>query len=645
VSTSRSWPTVTCTACGATGPGRAGRCRRCYARARHTPRVCVGCHQLRRHLAAGRCARCYRLSRTRPQRCTACQEVRPIHFGDRCERCKQRARLHLGCCQRCRQQARLSGRYCRACLEQAAERTGSCADCLCWTGLLGGRCRPCRLFRWKHDLGGCPSCGRRVPLGTTGRCRLCLTTSRATGTIPTLRSGIQLFGLVGTPARVPPPRPLVQPPSRPAAGPGLGQLRLPRAPAASAPARPGPRPTQRPRPRLVNRVRDHHEELDAALVGYGQARGWSPETLRRVRHSLVVLLASQPPLTSTSPLDAAVVRQFLIDRHLTALRVIEFLTDQGLVRGNEHAILDHWLARRLAPLPVQLRAEVQTWVEVLRGRGPRPGRPRKAATIQGYLRALQPALADWSVRYQSLRQVTSDDITDQLQRLTGPTRLLVAAVMRSLFKTLKTRRVSFTNPTAGLELHRQPPPPALTLDPTRRAGLLDQLHRPDQRLIVLLAGVHALRPHQIRVLALDDVDLTAGTLVVGGRRRRLDALTLAELGAWLKLRRARWPASANPYLLVNQSTAGGLTPVTRGYVQQVFAQLGLTAQDLRADRLLAEVQATGGDPLKLTEFFGISDPTAIRYCLELDPLDQANQPRQHREFAELTATDPPNSLQ
>jgi hypothetical protein len=444
---------------------------------------------------------------------------------------------------------------------------------------------------------------------------------------------------------VQPPRPQVEPPSRPATGPGLGQLRLPRAPVAAAPARPGPRPTQRPKPRLAGRVRDHHQELDAALVGYGQARGWSPETLRRVRHSLVVLLTSQPPLTSTSPLDATAVRQFLIERHLTALRVIEFLTDQGLVRGNQHATFDRWLARRLEPLPGQLRAEVQTWVEVLGGRGPRPGRPRKAATIQGYLRALQPALADWSARYQSLRQVTSDDVTDQLQPLTGPTRLLVAAVMRSLFKTLKTRRVSFTNPTAGLELHRQPPPPALALDPTRRAGLLDQHHRPDQRLIVLLAGVHALRPHQIRVLALDDVDLTAGRLLAGGRPRRLDTLTLAELGAWLELRRTRWPASANPYLLVNQSTAGGCTPVTRGYVQQVFGRLGLTAQDLRVDRLLAEVQATGGDPLKLTEFFGVSDPTAIRYCLELDPLDQANQPRQHREFAELTTTDPPDSLQ
>jgi integrase len=378
---------------------------------------------------------------------------------------------------------------------------------------------------------------------------------------------------------------------------------------------------------LVDRVRERqHQDLNAALVGYGQARGWSADTLRRVRRSLMVLLASQPPLTQTSPLDAGVVRQFLLERRLTALRVVEFLVDQGLVARNQHAAFDRWLEGRLEPLPAQLRGEVQTWTEALRGRGPRAGRPRKTATIQGYLRALEPALADWSTRYQSLRQVTRDDVTDQLEPHTGPTRRLVLAVMRSLFKALKTQRVLFTNPTAGLQLHREPPPPALSLDPARRAGLLDQLHRPDARLILLLAGVHALRPHQIRVLALDDVDLAAGTLLVGGRSRRLDALTLEELHAWLELRRGRWPASANPYLLVNQSTAGGLTPVTRGYVQEVFGRLDLTAEDLRIDRLLAEVQATNGDPLKLTRLFGITDTTAIRYCLELGPLDQTIGP-------------------
>ena len=427
-----------------------------------------------------------------------------------------------------------------------------------------------------------------------------------------------MFGLVGIPARVPPPRPGGRAASRPAAGPGLGQLRLPRAPATSVPTRPGPRPTQRPKPRLINRGR-RHEELDGALVGYGQARGWSPETLRRVRHSLVVLLASQPPLTSTSPLDAAVVRQFLIDRHLTALRVIEFLTDQGLVRGDEHATLDRWLARRLAPLPVRLRAEVQTWVEVLRGRGPRPGRPRKAATIQGYLRALEPALADWSARYQSLRQVTSDDITDQLQRLTGPTRLLVAAAIVAVQDPQDPpgelhqphRRAGAAPPAATTGAWAGPDPPCRPARPTPP---------PDQRLIVLLAGVHALRPHQIRVLALDDVDLAAGTLVAGGPRR-LDALTLAELGAWLSFAVPAGPPAPTPACWSTRAPPAG-SPRSPA---AMFSRCSVNwASPPRPARGPAAGRGPGHRwrPLKLTEFFGSATRPRSAIASELDPLDQ-----------------------
>jgi hypothetical protein len=49
---------------------------------------------------------------------------------------------------------------------------------------------------------------------------------------------------------------------------------------------------------------------------------------------------------------------------------------------------------------------------------------------------------------------------------------------------------------------------------------------------------------------------------------------------------------------------------------------GTTAAGLRADRLLDEAQATGGDPLRLTHLFGISDPAAIGYCAELGPADR-----------------------
>jgi integrase len=374
-------------------------------------------------------------------------------------------------------------------------------------------------------------------------------------------------------------------------------------------------------PRLEQRLPTNQQrQLLAELTGYGQARGWAPATMGRARRSLTVLLSSHPTLTHGA-VDAATVRAFLVQRRLVALRVVEFLVDQGLVGVHEHAVLDRWLARRLQPLAAPIRVEVGTWVDVLRGRGARAGRPRKAATIQGYLRALQPALTDWSVRYQSLRQVTAQDVTAQLDGVSGPTRLLVLAAMRSLFATLKAQRVLFANPTAGLLGRHQIPAPALGLDQAVRAGLLGRLQRPDERLIVLLAGVHALRSAQICTLGLDAVDLAGGTLLVDGRPRRLDSLTRGQLRAWLGLRRQQWPASANPHLLVNHSTAGGIKPVRRSWVHEVFQRLGTTAHQLRVDRLLAEVQATGGDPLTLARLFGLSEPTALRYCAELDPLE------------------------
>jgi hypothetical protein len=135
--------------------------------------------------------------------------------------------------------------------------------------------------------------------------------------------------------------------------------------------------------------------------------------------------------------------------------------------------------------------------------------------------------------------------------------------MRSLFTTLKTRRVLFTNPAAPLAGHALQPPPVLPLDDTRRARLLGTLDEPGQRLIVLLAGVHALRPSQICALTLDAVGHGADALHIRGKARPLDQLTTRHLRAWLRTGHARWPATANPYLLMNLSTAGGIKPVSR----------------------------------------------------------------------------------
>jgi integrase len=563
-----SWPVVTCTACGVTGPGRAkpGLCRRCYARARHPVRPCDGCGQVRRQLAAGLCARCYRRSRTRLVVCPDCGTERPVWFAGRCERCKRRAAAKSGACRECgKQVARLWSGRCRSCDAKSREVTGACRDCGDLTRISGGLCKACRLFRWAHPAGTCPWCGRQQPIGAAGACRSCQLAARAARR---LRKHV----------RAPRPRPV-------------------------------PRPSAAADPPLLD-----------ALISYGQARGWAPGTLRQACRAVTAVPASREQL-GEPPWQAARLRQFLSQRRLVALRAVEFLTDQGLARATPQAAFDQWLAARLAVLPAPVAAEVRMWAETLRGRGPRAGHARQASTIQGYLRILQTPLASWAARYESLRQVTTDDLTAELAPLTGATRLLALSAMRSLFKTLKARRVLFTNPAAPLTGRRIQPPPVLPLDDTQRSRLLGRLHDPAERLIVLLAGVHALRPSDICALTLDDADPAAGALLVSGRARPLDRLTAGQLRAWLQARHARWPATANPHLLINQSTAGGLEPVHRGYIQASLRRAGITAKDLRADRLHDEAHASGGDPLRLAHLFGISDAAAIRYCTEIGRID------------------------
>ena len=651
--TAARWPVITCTVCGSTGPGRrkAGLCKRCYARAWRQARPCASCGQDRPHLAAGLCARCYRLSRTRLVICPDCGELRPVHFTDRCERCKRRAAARAGTCKDCgKQVARLWSGRCRSCDAKSREITGACRDCGDLTKLESGLCKACRLFRWAHPAGTCPWCGRQQPIGAAGACRSCQLAARAARAL-------------GKRARARRPR-VVLPPavrtrqitgacadcgdltwlsgrwceacrgfrrSHPAGTcPWCGRQQ----PIGAAGACRSCQAAARAARALCRQARASRRPpppspatgppLDA-LISYGQARGWAPDTLRHACHAVIAVLASRAEL-GEPPWDAARLRQFLNQRNLVALRAVEFFTDQGLARGNPQAVFEEWLAARLAALPAPFAAEVRTWTEALQGRGPRAGKARQPRTIQGYLRILEVPLASWAARYESLREVTTDDVTAQLAPLTGATRLLALSAMRSLFSTLKARRVLFTNPAAPLTGRRVQPPPVLPLDDDLRARMLSRLHSPAERLIVLLAGVHALRPADICALTLDDADPAAGMLLAGGRVRPLDRLTAGHLRAWLQARQARWPATANPHLLINQSTGGGTRPVRRSHIQATVRKVEITAQELRADRLLAEAQASGGDPLKLTHLFGISDPTAIRYCAELGPLQPGTHP-------------------
>jgi hypothetical protein len=243
------------------------------------------------------------------------------------------------------------------------------------------------------------------------------------------------------------------------------------------------------------------------------------------------------------------------------------------------------------------------------------GRARTEHTVRHYLNAARPALAAWGGSYHSLREVTTDDVASQLDRLHGSSRTLTAVALRSLFAALKTCRLVFVDPARTVSPGRFSTIPVLGLDNNARQELLGMLPRADHRLVVLLTGVHALTRADMLALRVDDIDLDAATIQVRARTRPLDRLTSEAIVTWLNERRRRWPASANPHLLVTYKSAYGLGPVSTAYFQRVFAGLPTTAGGLRADRLLGEAKAYG-DPLRLVRLFALSPATAVRYCTQ-----------------------------
>jgi len=83
---------------------------------------------------------------------------------------------------------------------------------------------------------------------------------------------------------------------------------------------------------------------------------------------------------------------------------------------------------------------------------------------------------------------------------------------------------------------------------------------------------------------------------------------------WLEQRRARWPATANPHVLINQHTAMETGPVSAVSLTQTLRGQAATLERLRVDRQLDEALTRGPDPLHLAAVFGLDEKTAVRYA-------------------------------
>ncbi len=550
---------------------------------------------------------------TRPFSCATCGTKPRARKGDRCcYDCMPGGPIVPPPCERCGSVGDYyASGLCVRCHWFAPQHVDSCLDCYAWGATRTHKwlCRACVGWRASHDItASCVSCGRTLTVDRRGICRLCYTGTRLrrldkqkSDPVGANRHGTQLF---------------------------LADMHKKRTRKRPDPAQPVPGwPADRPLPHrqllafslpydltlgrgVVGPPRDLvlAAALDRHTVAYAAEAGWEPVLISKVRCGIRLLLGMQDTpgaairLTETSVLPGVFIPQRL---------VIEVLDDIGMVYDDRTPAIRTWFDRHIAGLPPAMVDELNIWFEVMHhGSTITPRRrPRSPTTIMLYLRAVLPALNSWAdTSAESLREITRRQILDALPQ-TDTDRAMMGQGLRSIFQILKARKQIFTNPAARLRtrIEGDPPPNTVDLDTVRDA--LDSPN-PARALVAGLAAYHALRSGQLRNLKL--VDLRDRHLHIDQRIVPLAEPVRVRLAAWLDYRQARWPTSTNPHLFIHFRTAGRTEAVGARWIW-LTVDLPGGVQTLRADRILHEATASGGDPRRLCDLFGIGIQQALRY--------------------------------
>lgn len=505
----------------------------------------------------------------------------------------------------------------------------SCEQCFSWGVLRSRLCRACEWFGARYVVGRCRTCRRpEIPI-EDGVCRLCrkqATLIAGGRTAPDLSiavvTGHQLFfaDMLRSLSVTPPTAAseLLRACPEPAVVSGAC-LRRERPLLLFDPARDCRRASSLVPPRdsqLLGLLLRHADTL-------AERSGWSDRTLTRVRRGLRMLAGSHDP---GEPVKASTVTAMGPD--VPGVRVLEVLATagDGLLLDDRPDSLGVWIDEKFRDLPPQMRDELQAWIDVLRTGTPRQ-RARPRATVFTLLAAARPFLLECAGRYSTLRQVTRDDVTGWLD---GRKRQANdASALRSLFRVLKAQRLVFANPTHRVRAGSPSTstPSGLSSQALLRLGEAAE-RDPELRVVLALIGVHAIRPHEVRRLLLDQIDLPNRRLDVDGTHRFLDPFTAEALTEYVDYRHCRWTHTSNPHLLVNQRTSHEQCPVSNRWLDRLLRDLPATLRQLRTDRILEEARATGGDPLHLATMFGLTGRHALRYArtIHLDDAAPQNDP-------------------
>jgi hypothetical protein len=340
--------------------------------------------------------------------------------------------------------------------------------------------------------------------------------------------------------------------------------------------------------------------------------GWTTATRAGVERGLGIALSRYPIGNPVRYSELLQLQQYATS--ISVERTADVLAELGRLLDDRPDTFHEWLTTKLSDVPSTMRAELWAWIEVLQGKAPR-SRPRSNDLIRNYTSNVLPHVTVWAAGRISLREILDDDVAVVLRRYQGHERNQQLGALRSLFSTLKRRRLIFRNPTEGFKMRQigpeNVPPP---LPDSVLAAVAEAAQDPVRRLLFILAALHARRPFQMRQILLAEIDLEQRQLAIDGRPRPLDPITYGAVIGYLKYRRARWPVCPNPHLLVSKQTAYETGPVSATWPRDQFRGLPTTLDRIRMDRYLEELLTHGPDPLHCQAVFGASSATAVRYA-------------------------------
>jgi site-specific recombinase XerD len=569
------------------------------------PRFCIGCQRERVAWMAPRVDYCYRCLPGGPFTAPPC----------------------LGCAST---EGYFSQGLCISCHPASPKARHSCKDCLAW-GVLAKHnflCWGCRYWRTRLPVGRCPYCGRQMPLGDAGACRLCwrqalhLSEDRAVLDFTAAnRCGQQLFlanmeqshGIAqyrlrqrraqevralrercrSWPAPEPfaPVRykqyPLVWIPGYSTAK-AMAEKRLATAPSAAM---------------------DRH--LHQVLREHASKHGWSVKQSADVHLALRALQATQ---ATVGALIAASEVEHLGKGGLTVQSTLEVLLAAGLLDDDRIPRLRRLFDRLTRGLPPAMLAQLETWYRIMVEGSTRPPRrkPRDPGTVRNHLYWITPALHAWADEgFDTLAAIDSPDVLRVLPAAASR-RTTTSQGLRNLFAILKADKLIFANPMSRITPGHNAKNIPLPLDTAAiRTALNDP--NPVKALAVALVAFHGLslaETHRIQLTDLHD-----GRLQIGGRSIPLAEPVRARLNAYLTYRARTWPDTRNPHLLINRRSAPRTRPVGVTYP---WMEISIKPQALREDRILGEILATGGDIRRICDLFGMSVAGALRYTTGLE---------------------------